>query len=1050
VSLRYVFADFVLDEARFELRRAEQPVSIQPKVLKLLLHLVANHERAVTTRELFTALWPGERVTAASLKRAVQGARRALGERDTAQSAIRTVRGHGYQFALPVQRAASPSDDEREVVQSSAAERAPSPPATAPAKTADDWFVGRERLLADLELELVEALSGRGRFVLLSGEPGIGKTRTAQELARRAQQLGMESWFGRCLEEEGAPALWPWTQLVREAVRARGAASVQALMGVGAADLLHALPDLGRTLPALPSPPPIDAEPARLRFFHSMSSFLAAASEQRPLLIILDDLQRADVASLRLLAFLLRQMRASRALLVGTIRRAPRSDEAGVYGLVYELAREEPHRTVELSGLSRDALPQFVQLGSAGALPDAALDALYEQSAGNPLYLRRLLQGGWPGDDSRASWRERLARAPHDQGLSAIIQRHLAMLPRPCRTLLHSASVLGREFSSGLLARLSELDVETVAARLAPALAVRLLSPVAHTLGGFRFTHGLIRAALYEDIEPDMRSQLHARAALALEAQAPCPSDETLAEICRHFNAAAPAHDQGRALDYSLRAAESALRCLAYEDAAAHLGRALERIGLGANDPAQRLQILLSLADAQTRAGDHAQARSALRAAVELARALALPEALAQAAELRAQPIEDGELDPEQEALLREALARLPADHVRRAKLEALLARALCYSGQLAERVSLALSARERARALAPLAQADTLRVCHDALSEPAHLALRITIADQLLQLAHTLGDCTLLMNAARAQIQDQLERGDLAAVDSALATLEHLAQRARDPFFSWLAKVYRSMRASVAGDFALAERCAEEARQAGVAPQWAEHVYATNIIGIWRIQGRMKRAEALARDMATRYPRLCGWSAVLAAIEADLGREEVAQKTFARLLDGGLGNVRSDPFALSALAPMAELCVLVGDRAAAQLLYDEILPYAELHGTVYLGVASVGPMQRHLGMLAAMGGELERARQHYGRALAQCELMPSPTLTCLTLTAYGRSLLNAEARNYTRRAGELLRRGLALAESHAFHGLAHVCREQLKRIGPEPVRSRAGAPRAV
>src|SRR5689334_1054961 len=181
-----VFGEYELDDARFELRMGARRVEVQPKVLRLLLHLVANRARAVATEELLSVLWPNETVTAASVKRAVRGARRALGDSGDSQESIRTVRGLGYQFVL----SAHHRDDTRMGDAPSAsmvAPRAPSP---------DGAFVGREGVMSVLASSLRDALAGRGRAVLLVGEPGIGKTRTLHELAQRAAASDADIWLG--------------------------------------------------------------------------------------------------------------------------------------------------------------------------------------------------------------------------------------------------------------------------------------------------------------------------------------------------------------------------------------------------------------------------------------------------------------------------------------------------------------------------------------------------------------------------------------------------------------------------------------------------------------------------------------------------------------------------------------------------------------------------------------------------------------------------------------------------------------------------------------
>jgi predicted ATPase len=165
-------------------------------------------------------------------------------------------------------------------------------------------FVGRKAELAALTVDLDAVLTGRGQVVLVAGEPGIGKTRLAEELAGQATAHGGLVLWGRCWEGEGAPAFWPWVQVVRAYIQAADAATLRQDMGAGAADIAQLLPAVRERLPDLPTPPPTEPEAARFRLFDSLAGFLRAAAARRPLLLVLDDLHWADAPSLALLRFL--------------------------------------------------------------------------------------------------------------------------------------------------------------------------------------------------------------------------------------------------------------------------------------------------------------------------------------------------------------------------------------------------------------------------------------------------------------------------------------------------------------------------------------------------------------------------------------------------------------------------------------------------------------------------------------------------------------------------------------------------------------------------
>jgi DNA-binding winged helix-turn-helix (wHTH) protein len=239
--MRYRFRDFELDEDRFELRRAEQQLELQPKALKLLVYLLQQRERAPTRAELLDALWPGVTVGEASLSRAVRAVRRALGESAEEGGIIQTVRGRGYRIAVPVEALDSTRPPDR------AAPGARDRPTQA-------VFVGRETELARLEDALEEAVAGRPGILMLVGDPGIGKTRVAEELVAHAVTRGARSLWGRCYEGEGAPAFWPWIQIIRAFAQDCDPPTLRELMGPAAPDIAALVPALGEQLTGLGLP----------------------------------------------------------------------------------------------------------------------------------------------------------------------------------------------------------------------------------------------------------------------------------------------------------------------------------------------------------------------------------------------------------------------------------------------------------------------------------------------------------------------------------------------------------------------------------------------------------------------------------------------------------------------------------------------------------------------------------------------------------------------------------------------------------------------------
>ena len=203
-----------------------------------------------------------------------------------------------------------------------------------------DLFVGRQREMETLSAALEGALAGRGGMVMLVGEPGIGKTRTAEQFAARAAQHGAQVFWGRCYEEPGAPPFWPWVQALRAYVQAHDTETLRAEMGAGAADIADIVPEVRAHLSDLQPPPHFeDPAQARFRLFDSIGSFLHRAAERQPVVLFLDNLHWADAPSLRLLTFLAPELEASRVLVVGSYRDVELSRQHPLSNTLGELTR---------------------------------------------------------------------------------------------------------------------------------------------------------------------------------------------------------------------------------------------------------------------------------------------------------------------------------------------------------------------------------------------------------------------------------------------------------------------------------------------------------------------------------------------------------------------------------------------------------------------------------------------------------------------------------------------------------------------------------------
>jgi predicted ATPase len=339
--------------------------------------------------------------------------------------------------------------------------------------SASGVFVGRAHALEELDAALDAAAAGRGSLVLVSGDPGIGKTRLVGELAGRARSRGILVLRGICWEGGGAPAYWPWAQVLRAWMRAAGATSLDDL-GAGSAELAALLPELGSDA-ATPTGP-MGAERDRLRLFDALTGALLRGGEQQPMLIVLDDLHWADTSSVLALRFLAGELDHGRLLVVGAYRDLEVDHGHPLAAAIGDLARLA--RRLALSGLTPAEVARYIAITTGGEPKPDVVGAVSRQTGGNPLFVRELVRLAWQEGsiDSLAIIPSATQVMP--AGVREVIARRLRLLPDDAHAALEVASVAGEEFSLEVVARIAGLDRRRVLRALEQAIDARLLTGI--------------------------------------------------------------------------------------------------------------------------------------------------------------------------------------------------------------------------------------------------------------------------------------------------------------------------------------------------------------------------------------------------------------------------------------------------------------------------------------------------------------------------------------------------------------------------------------------
>jgi DNA-binding SARP family transcriptional activator len=993
-----------------ELVEARLALGRHAEVISQLEQLVAEHPyRERLHAQLILALYRAERQ--ADALQAYQAARRRLvddlgiepGER--LRELERAVLAQDQTLALPAREAAR-SD--------ATAPDAAAPGAAAP-RARSGAFVGRDRELDALADGLERALSGSGSAFLVAGEPGIGKSRLAEELAVRAAERGARVLVGRCWEAGGAPPYWPWVQALRAHLRESDADALAAQAGRDAALLATVLPELRDRVPGISEPPTLDSEGARFRLLESVASFVHTVAAERPLVLVLDDLHAADAPSLLLLRFVARELPASPILVIGCYRDTEVGPELAE--ALAELAREPVVERLALGGLSGGdtsrLLAATIGEGAAGEL----VDRVHAETQGNPLFateIARLLESEGPEADPARP-------LPIPAGISEAIGRRLGRQSGDCRAVLAIASVAGREFEPAVLARVGGLDEDAVLAALEEAAGARLVGELPDPGGRMRFSHILVRDTLYHGLPAPERLRLHRAIAAALELRYAGDLGAHAAELAHHYLAGGSSVAD-RAIEFARRAGARAAAQLGFEEAARHYASAL-RVAEASDavDPDVVCELLVALGEALSRAGSDSESKAALRRAARLAAGAGRPDLLARAALDYGGRFAwaRGSADPDVVPLLERALEAVGAeDSDERVRVLGRLAGALRDEPLRDRREHLADEAVAMAERLGDPATIAFAIECHFvAVEGPDNTGRGLAVGEKLIGLGQAINDPERVFAGHDHRVHSFWQLGDGSGLRAELATIERLAGELRQPAQRWHAGTGRTMLALMEGRFADAERVIEETAAVGRRSlAWnAEVSRRLALFVLRREQGRLAEVEETMRRSADEYPALLRFRCALAHLHAELGSEADARATLDDLFSRDLAREHRDAEWVLSMTLLCDPVVAVGHEREAERLHSLLAPFPAHYAQAPVE-AVFGAAARGLGVLATALGRFDDAVAHLEDAIEiEARMGARPWL------AHARHHL-AEALIARGRDGDSARAGELLAEATATY----------------------------
>jgi tetratricopeptide (TPR) repeat protein len=908
-----------------------------------------------------------------------------------------------------------------------AGEASPVPPPLV--RAAELPMVGRRTELERLEMLLDDVEAGGSGTLLVVGEAGVGKTRLVAALASEAAERGFTVMFGRCDEVVTAPyqpiveALAPWLVNLPSATIARVA-------GDGRDSLQRLWPEIvGDRTRML-----VDPETERWRLFEAITALVSSIAADAPLLLVVDDLQWAE-PSTRLLITHLARAATSRVALVATAR--------GTASVVQGLGLLSEVQPVEVKGLNSSEVGELVTR-RVGAEPPAELStALCRQTDGNPFFLGALLAHLDDVAFVRSNDGDWLTPVELDEagvppGVRAVVERRLDILGRDGRRVLDVAAVCGVTFDERVLTAVNGGTIDVTIEALDSAVAAGLIRE--EGAGAYVFVHALVRQSVLDSLSRTRLARLHWRVAEELERHT-SDAARSLNEIAYHYAAGAAIGDAATVVRTSRAAGDDALGRLAFEEAAAHLRRALDALDPKQSDE-MRYGVLMSLGHTLNALGEAEQSRPIWMEASGIARQQRNPEWLFQAV-LGYRYMNRTTVDRDVAELVDELLELLePGDSPLRALALALrsapgllndLGRFPQADVKLADE-AVAMAARTGDR----VARVSTLRARLSLRSQYPDTEATRRDAEELADLRPSGFDVISRDSAAvlRELTRAFLRLGRRAEAELYLAQAEAEAERNGLPMGGVNNDVIKSALATASGRFIDARRLTSElSGKRRLDKTLVVLLVAAQTVVLQMEQGQANDVIAtLQRMRAT--PATHGWTAVLAGAFADIGRRDEASAVLHRLADDYAAGNRNDYATALVVRYLPEVCRQVDDVAAARALLPLVQPWSGQLLVVATGVSIEGAADRSLAHILATLGRLDDADEAY-RAAAEMERAAGfPPLLARTQYWHARTLLERDAPGDRERAGALLDEAVAITAQLGMPLLHHQSSELLSSSG--------------
>ena len=906
--------------------------------------------------------------------------------------------------------------------------------------------IGRHLHLVTVEEAYKRVASHQGReVVLIAGEAGQGKTTLAAEAARRAHAEGAIVLLGRCDEELGVPYA-PFAEALNHYVSHAPEELLTAHVAAHGPELSRLSRALRSRVQGLAPPSEgADAETERYVLYAAVLGILAAACEERPVVLVLDDLQWADVASLQLLRHLVKEADPLQLLILGTYRDTELSPTHPLAETLGALRREPGVGRITLKGLDDDEVVRYLESAAGHDLSKEGLElahAVYGETDGNPFFvsemLRHLTESGAVYQDEAGRWViGDLSDVILPNSVKEVVATRVARLGEQATRVLSVAAVIGRDFELSHLSRVTNRDEDELLDLLDAARAAAVVREVPELPGRYTFSHALVQHTLYQELGATRRARVHRQVGEALEDLCGDHPEARVGELAHHWFHATQLVDTQKAISYSRQAGNSALAALAPEDAVRYFNQALQLLDqLPAPDPALAVDLRLDLGIAQRQAGAP-DFRDTLLDAAHRAQALGDPSRLVKAALGNNRGLFSalGVVDEERVAVLESALEMVPpGDSPDRAVLLATLCCELAH-GPLDRRLALAQEATEMAQRLGDAATViDVVNLLRLPLN-PSRLEQRHLTSAKAVNLARELGEPARLFWAACTDRFTSFKCGDVERATQNLGLMKTLSERLRQPMMVWVATYHEAGQALVLGEPERAEELATRALEIGTASSQPDAFafYGAQLMVARTQQGRLGELATLIADVVRQNPRIAAYQAIAARCQLEAGNDQEALALLERAAADRFAWIPRELPWLDAIVFYAQVAADLSARGPAEDLVALLAPYYDQ--IPFQGIVAQEPVSCALASLLGMLGRNEEAEVYFAHALDVCHRGKMKYSLAQTQLAWGRMLARRPEADEHGRGRAMLERSHDSAAANGYRAIEQSAAQALDAL---------------